>query len=69
LNKKETAFQVELIPNPDQVKKSPTLADGLKFEGKDGTGQDFSSIFGAVTTNLSKDPKYEVSKNYDIVVE
>jgi hypothetical protein len=69
LNKKETAFQVEIIPLPDHVKKSPNLVDSLKFEGIDGTGQEFVSAFGAVTTNLSKDPKYEISKSWDIVTE
>ncbi len=69
LNKKETAFQVEIIPLPDQVKKSPNLVDAIKFQGKDGTGQDFNAVINGVTTNLSKDSKYEVSKNWDIVVE
>jgi hypothetical protein len=69
LNKKETAFQVEIIPIAAELKKSPTLLEQIRFEGVDGSGQDFTAESNAVTINISRDAKYEITKNMDVVVE
>jgi hypothetical protein len=69
LNKKEASFQVELIPVIDDVKKSPILVDKTGFNAIDGSGQPFTAEASVVTTNISRDAKYEITKNMDIVVE
>jgi hypothetical protein len=69
INKREVAFQVSIIPSPDQAKQSPKLTAGSDFTGVAIDKTALEVNVSDVDINFPKDPKYEFSKGYGQVQE
>lgn len=69
INKKDTAIQVSILPNPNQARQAPALTASPRFEA---TFPDKSPLViqaSDATINISTDPKYQLSKGYESVSE
>jgi hypothetical protein len=69
ISKKDTSFQVSILPNPDQARQAPLLTASPRFEA---TLPDKSNLVlptPDATINISNDPRYVSGKGYESVSE